>query len=425
MTFRRRGGKALIVLPNQSFRIREASKLIQEMLSIPRAWEKLVDKLLVDNFSPLLFFKFVLVSVVIVAVLSAIWKFGLEELADPYMPGDHDIDSFAECCEFVIFSCLFSAMSLVVPTMLLYRLIGSRQAASRLSEAVFFQSPQPMMVVNSVFKVIAANRAWENLASISSGRAVGKPLEAFAFGMGAVEKSASMVQSIAETGQWTGEFSFECSPKDDRVLRMEITAIRHNHHFIGDHICIFTDITSQRQLLNDAMRDSLIDALTGLPNRRMFMQLVDEVGTDRRASEHMIAVLFIDLDGFKQVNDQHGHAIGDEILKIAAHRLKDCARSGDVLARIGGDEFVMLLKDVNSLDDVRIVAGRCIEKVAAPIEVKGWRMRVGASVGIATSTPNFFTSSELLLKRADEAMYAAKKGGRGRFRVHESAVNRH
>ena len=387
-----------------------------------RSWQKLIDGLFVDELSPAFFLKFVMVTVVTVGVLSAIWKFGLEELADPYMPGDHDIDSFAERCEFVIFSCLFSAMSLVLPTSLVYRLIGSRRAASRLSEAVFFQSPQPMMVVNSLFNVIAANRAWENLAVIPAGRAVGKPLSALAFGTGADEKSAHMIQSIAESGQWTGEFSFERSREDERVLRMTITAIRDDNHFVGDHICVFTDITSHRQLLDHAKRESLIDALTGLPNRRMFMQLVDEIGADRRASGDMFAVLFIDLDGFKQVNDIYGHAVGDETLKISADRLKACARGMDVLARLGGDEFVMLLKHVNSLDDVRRVASRCIEKVAAPIEGEGWRLNVGASVGIAISKPNSASSSHLLLKHADEAMYLAKKGGRGRFRVHESAL---
>jgi diguanylate cyclase (GGDEF)-like protein len=149
------------------------------------------------------------------------------------------------------------------------------------------------------------------------------------------------------------------------------------------------------------------DPLTGLANRLVFYDRI------RAASTGRFAVLFIDLDGFKQVNDALGHAIGDHLLREVADCLCECTRAGDTVTRLGGDEFAVLIEHLDDLEDARECADRIVRLVAAPILVDGVALQVGASVGIAVGEPG--EDVDEVLRRADEAMYEAKSLGKGRF----------
>jgi diguanylate cyclase (GGDEF)-like protein len=156
-----------------------------------------------------------------------------------------------------------------------------------------------------------------------------------------------------------------------------------------------------------------VDTLTGLPNRAAFIDRVwDSIHFDRRFNEDLFAVLFIDLDGFKAVNDQHGHRAGDELLRGIAGRLRPVLRKGDVMARYGGDEFCVLLTRVSSKGEARRIAERLLEKVKAPMVVgSGRAVTVGASIGIAVSS-NIYSRPEDLIRDADAAMYQVKQCGK-------------
>lgn len=156
-----------------------------------------------------------------------------------------------------------------------------------------------------------------------------------------------------------------------------------------------------------------VDALTGLPNRAAFIDRVwDSMHLARRFNEDLFAVLFVDLDGFKAVNDQHGHRAGDELLRGMAGRLRLVLRKGDVMARYGGDEFCVLLSRVSSKAEALRIAERLLEKVKAPMVVgNGRAVRVGASIGIAISS-NIHSRPEDLIRDADAAMYRVKQRGK-------------
>lgn len=162
--------------------------------------------------------------------------------------------------------------------------------------------------------------------------------------------------------------------------------------------------------------ESLNDALTGLPNRAQFIARVwRAIQCAQNNETYMFAILFVDLDGFKPINDGLGHKAGDAVLIETSRRLQSCLRKGDVVARYGGDEFTLLVNSVTGKADAIRVAERVLKKVTEPILVKQ-RVQIGASIGIALST-NIHHRPEDLIRDADIAMYRAKSGGKGRYEV--------
>ncbi len=163
------------------------------------------------------------------------------------------------------------------------------------------------------------------------------------------------------------------------------------------------------------------DPLTGLPNRALFADRLEHATARTARGAGSLAVLFVDLDDFKQVNDRHGHATGDILLKSFAARLQESLRIGDTVARIGGDEFVALLEDLDDLDSARQAASRLAQAVSRPLVIDDQLYKVSASIGVAFC-PAGFTRPADLLREADRAMYEAKATGNGQFQVAQSLV---
>ena len=156
---------------------------------------------------------------------------------------------------------------------------------------------------------------------------------------------------------------------------------------------------------------------TGLPNRVLLNDRIEHAVARARRSGRHVALLMVDMDGFKLVNDLHGHSVGDQMLEMVAERLTRCVRETDTVARFGGDEFVILLEGLIDLGDALGVADKLIASINDPFELTAGRMRVGVSVGIAYF-PKDAPDAEHLLRRADMAMYSAKKSGRNRWQVY-------
>jgi diguanylate cyclase (GGDEF)-like protein/PAS domain S-box-containing protein len=183
------------------------------------------------------------------------------------------------------------------------------------------------------------------------------------------------------------------------------------------------DVTERKQAEARIAYMAHHDALTGLPNRVMFHERLDELLARVRRQGNSIAVLCLDLDHFKGVNDTLGHPIGDELLKAVAQRLKKCLRDSDVVARLGGDEFAIVQSPVGSPTEANILANTLIEVVSRPYEVQGHEFVVGASIGIALA-PNDGAAADLLLRNADMALYRAKAEGRGTAHFFEPEMDR-
>jgi diguanylate cyclase (GGDEF)-like protein len=177
------------------------------------------------------------------------------------------------------------------------------------------------------------------------------------------------------------------------------------------------DAQTAKRLLSDASRAAEIDPLTQLPNRTLLLDRLAQAisGAKRRASQ--LALLFVDLDNFKQINDTLGHAAGDEALKEVARRLGQSVREADTVSRHGGDEFLILLSEVSHADDAALIAGKLLAALREPWRVGDRAVQLTASVGISLY-PDDGDTIEALIGRADAAMYRAKSQGRGQVAVH-------
>lgn len=159
------------------------------------------------------------------------------------------------------------------------------------------------------------------------------------------------------------------------------------------------------------------DALTGLPNRKMFLERADLAVSAAQNSDTDVAMLFMDLDGFKAINDDAGHGAGDALLVVVANRLRECVRQVDLVGRIGGDEFVVLVEPVESPESLVLLAERLIESISAPVTLRGHASIVGSSIGIAVAGPG--EDADAVLAHADAAMYVSKNNGKNRATMYE------
>ncbi|MBT0771914.1 diguanylate cyclase [Kineosporia sp. J2-2] len=183
-------------------------------------------------------------------------------------------------------------------------------------------------------------------------------------------------------------------------------------------ITMIEDITARMQLTERLRHEASHDPLTGLPNRQVLRRRLEDALSQPPPHDAAVAVLYVDLDGFKGVNDSLGHAVGDELLVQVADRIAACVRSSDVVARLGGDEFAVLLPRVGYLETATAIGERIVEALAEPFEIDGSFCRIGASIGVAMSaTDDSGSTVPQLLNAADEAMYEAKRAGKGRVEV--------
>jgi diguanylate cyclase (GGDEF)-like protein/PAS domain S-box-containing protein len=358
-----------------------------------------------------------LLSAAVVLVLAIIWKFGVEEWVDPFLPGEHAPDSLAERWEFVIAAGVFSALAMVLPAIVVYRLVDQLLSAHRMASAVFNAAPQPMVVTDAKRRVLAVNPAFEKLTGLAAVDVIGQPVSLLKSDQQDTAFYATLAAALDSAGIWSGEVKNRRPDGSQYVVWLSITATRDEEGSIAEYVGVLTDITWRKQREEAALRLAMHDQLTGLANRRMFMERLNQVMAAAQISAETVALLFIDLDGFKAVNDTHGHAAGDAVLREAAARLSTCARSADLVSRLAGDEFVILLREVASREAIETVAERCLESLSEPMTVGEAKVTVGASIGVAMSSHRV-RSADDLLHLADRTMYQVKRAGRGAWRLH-------
>jgi len=284
-------------------------------------------------------------------------------------------------------------------------------AAIRLSASVFEATMEGIMVTDTAATIISGSSAFTALTGYSSKEAIVQNARILKSGRHDAAFFADMFAKLHTSRLWTGEVWSKRKDGSIYLSRLSVSAICDEAGEVSRYVGVCADITQQWDKEQRVQHMALHDGLTGLPNRLLLMErVVQLIGMAAREPRH-IALMFLDLDGFKSVNDRLGHGIGDCVLKAVSTRLLGLVRPSDTVARLGGDEFVILLDNPKNRENVAMIATRVIKYVNAPMKFDEITAHVGTSIGIAFFTQGV-TSPDALLKSADDAMYAAKASGK-------------
>lgn len=290
----------------------------------------------------------------------------------------------------------------------------------QLSEKALDSIGEGVMLTDAQFQIIAVNPAFSRMTGYRADEVIGQTPAILKSGFHDAAFYIGIHDSLKKNDSWQGEIRNRHKNGEMHPEWLNISVIRNDSGDADYYIGVLSDITDQGELNKHLHKLAYYDELTGLANRnllndRLFLELVQS-----KRTPSMMAILFIDLDGFKEVNDLYGHLTGDQLLVEIAKRLHSCEREGDTVARLGGDEFVALLRDIADEHVAAQVAQRMLEACAQPFITEGGiELLVTASIGISIH-PSDGNNGEALLRNADIAMYRAKMGGKNKFQFFSS-----
>lgn len=286
----------------------------------------------------------------------------------------------------------------------------------RLAATAFHSTFEAIMVTDADNKIESVNPAFSMMTGFQAHEVIGKSPSILSSGRHGSGFYQTMHDQLATTGHWQGEVWNKRRNGEIFVEWLNINAVTNSVGEICNYVAVFSDITN-RKAAEERMRFlAHHDALTSLPNRALLTDRLVQGIAHAQRHDKKLAVIFLDLVGFKKINDTLGHHAGDQILQIVAQRLSSCVRASDTVARLGGDEFVILIEEISCQEDVIMVAEKIIACLAQPMTVEGQEVRTSNSIGISLY-PDHGTQPDLLLKNADTAMYHAKANGSNSFHI--------
>lgn len=271
-----------------------------------------------------------------------------------------------------------------------------------------------IMLTDAQTRIVAVNSAFSCVTGYSADEVVGRTPAILKSGLHDDEFYRAMYASLKKNDGWQGEIRNRRKDGEMYLEWLNVSTIRNESGEIDFYIGVFSDISNQEEMKKRLHRLAYYDELTGLPNRALLYDRLSQELAHAKRDASMMAILFIDLDGFKMVNDLYGHFAGDQFLREVAERLAFCVREGDTLSRMGGDEFVALLRNIADEQVAAQVAGRMLEICAEPFVVEGRELFVTVSVGISIHPRDGDIGSDLL-RNADTAMYRAKACGKNKY----------
>jgi diguanylate cyclase (GGDEF)-like protein/PAS domain S-box-containing protein len=284
----------------------------------------------------------------------------------------------------------------------------------KLAASVFNSSSAAILITDRDNKIVSVNPAFTATTGYEAAEVIGRNPNILSSGKQSKEFYREMWHSLENNRHWQGELWNLRKDGEIFAEQLTINVVTNKDGSVHRHIAIFSDITEKKQAADLVWRQANYDAVTNLPNRRLFLDRLDQELKKCRRSTTFLALFFVDLDRFKEVNDTHGHNIGDLLLIETARRLNDCVRSTDTVARLGGDEFTVILTNLSDTSGVKTVADNVQAALEKPFHLNGVNVFISASIGIALYPSDADTPGSLTDK-ADIAMYASKRQGRNRI----------
>lgn len=288
----------------------------------------------------------------------------------------------------------------------------------QLAASIFESASEAMVVTDPDNRIITANPAFSAMTGYALNEVVGRNPSLLSAGKQGKEFYQKMWDDLKVMGHWSGELWNRRKNGELYAEWLSINIIFNDDGTKRMHLAIFSDVTKKKHADEIIWKQANYDSLTQLPNRRLFRDRLEQEIKMVRRTGRSLTLIFIDLDHFKEINDTLGHDIGDLLLVDSAKRISDSVREADTVARMGGDEFVIFLPQLDAPRDIDRVANTIIKKLAQPFDLNGHTVKISASVGIAVY-PQHAANAEELLSNADKAMYRAKAQGRGQYRCHD------
>ena len=284
----------------------------------------------------------------------------------------------------------------------------------RIAHAAYLNTSEAMMITDAGNFILAVNPAFSKMSGFSEEEVVGKTPKILSSGSHPIEFYKNMWQTIKRDGSWSGEIRNRRKDGRELLESLTINTILDENGNVYRYIALFSDITERKNFEALIINHANYDQLTQLPNRRLFHDRLGQALKKSKRDNDITALLLIDLDRFKEINDTQGHDVGDILLIEAAKRIKNCVREHDTVARIGGDEFTVILTNLSDISDIGRIAQAIIMCLNVPFLLNKSKSYVSASIGISLYPEDAHDAVELI-KCADQAMYQAKREGRSRF----------
>jgi len=293
--------------------------------------------------------------------------------------------------------------------------------------AIAFETQEGIMITDTDNMILRVNRSFTNITGYTAAEVIGQKPKILASGRHDADFFAAMWQDIRSNGGWDGEIWNRRKNGEVYPERLTITAVKDANGIVTNYVATIVDFTMNKESEKKIKRMAFYDQLTLLPNRQLLIDRLKHALSSSARSGKTGALLFIDLDNFKSLNDTLGHHIGDLLLQQVAQRLETCVREGDTVSRFGGDEFVVLLENLSehaaeSLEQIKTVGEKLLATLSKPYQLDEHEYRCTSSIG-ATSFIGRQLSPEVILKQADSAMYQAKHAGRNTLHFFDHKEN--
>ncbi|MDP3301922.1 MAG: EAL domain-containing protein [Sulfuricurvum sp.] len=299
----------------------------------------------------------------------------------------------------------------------------------KLSASVFTHAHEGILITDTDGNIMDVNNAFTAITGYTREEAIGQNSRLLNSGRQPKEYYVTMWSDLIDKGHWYGEIWNRRKSGEVYAEMLTISAVYDSQGDALHYVALFSDISAAKEHEKQLQRIAYYDSLTALPNRVLLADRLHQAMTQSHRREQPLAVIYLDLDGFKTINDTHGHDIGDQLLIALSNRMKQTLREGDTLARIGGDEFVAILVDLANKAASESMITRLLLAAAQPVHLDDLKLQVSASIGVTFYPQTQETDADLLMRQADNAMYQAKLAGKNRFHLfdteHDSNIRSH